>query len=258
MLGARVIPCLLLRGRGLVKTVRFRQPKYVGDPINAVKIFNEKEAHELILLDIEATAHGRKPDLGLISEIASECFMPFCYGGGITSVKEVGDILGAGAEKVCVNSGAVERPELVRAIADTVGSQSVVVAMDVKKGADGTYEVFTRSARRATGLEPVECAVRMAELGAGELFVNSIDRDGTMEGYDLDLIRRVVRAVDVPVIACGGAGKLRHLTEAIYDAGASAAAAGSLFVFYGKHRAVLINYPNAEELEHAYAGRSVR
>src|SRR5262245_49935843 len=248
----RVIPCLLVQGRGLVKTVRFKDPRYVGDPVNAVRIFNEKEVDELILLDIAATRQGKPPDLRLIEEIAGECFMPLCYGGGIRTLEDATKILSVGVEKVAVNTQAIEKPAFVREMAEALGSQSIVVSLDVTRTRTGGYEVRTGCGSHGTGMEPVTCARLMEDMGAGELIVNSIDRDGTMEGYELDPIGRVAHAVTIPVIACGGAGRIHDFSDAVRLAGASAVAAGSLFVFYGKHRAVLINYPSASELEEVF------
>ncbi len=248
MLNIRVIPCLLLRNRGLVKTVRFKDPKYVGDPINTVKIFNEKEVDELIFLDITATAENRKPNLKILSEIASECFMPLGYGGGIRDSNDIRSILGLGVEKVIINSYAVEKPPFVKEAADLFGSQSIVVSVDVRKNLLGKYEVFTHGGKKPTRLDPFRFAVEMQSQGAGELFINAIDRDGTMEGYDIELVKRVSGSVDIPVIACGGAGKLQDLADAVISGGASAVAAGSFFVFQGKHRAVLISFPSPGEL----------
>jgi cyclase len=247
MLVARVIPCLLLKGNGLVKTVRFRNAKYVGDPINAVKIFNDKEVDELIFLDITATVENRPPPFDRVRDIASEAFMPLCYGGGLRSVEDAQRLFSLGVEKVALNSCAAEAPEFVRQIADTAGSQSVVVSMDVKKNLFGQYRVFTRRGTQSTRVDPVRYAEAMQASGAGEILLNAIDRDGTMSGYDLELIRRVTKAVDIPVVACGGARGVPDFAEAI-KAGASAAAAGSVFVFTGKHRAVLISYPKLDEL----------
>jgi len=253
MLATRVIPCLLLRNQGLVKTVRFKDPKYVGDPINAIRIFNDKEVDELIFLDITATPEGRRPPFKMIAEIASECFMPVCYGGGVTDINDLRELFAIGIEKVAINSAAVADPGLIRRCADAFGSQSVVVAIDVKKSLFGRYEVYTESGRKSTGLDPLAHASRMQELGAGELLLTSIDRDGTMTGYDSALVKKVCCEVDIPVIACGGAGTLRDLGGAVEN-GASAVAAGSMFVFYGKHRAVLINYPAPEELQGLFGG----
>jgi cyclase len=249
MILPRVIPALLLQGEGLVKTVKFKDPTYLGDPINIVRIFNDKEVDELVFLDITATIDERPPAFDVLANITSECFMPLGYGGGIRNMDDVRRLLGIGIEKVILNTTAVENPSLVRAAADYAGSSSVVISMDVRKNIFGRYEVHTRSGSRKTGLEPVRHAVEMEQMGAGELFINSIDRDGTMQGYDLDLIRRVSDAVSIPVVACGGAGKLQDLADAIKMGGASAAAAGSLFVFQGPLRGVLISYPSQEDLK---------
>lgn len=248
MLRTRVIPCLLVRRGGLVKTVRFKDPRYLGDPINAVRIFNEKEVDELLVLDISATAEGRGPPMQLLSELASECFMPLAYGGGVRSVEQMRAIFAIGVEKVALNTAAVEDPALVRAAADAFGSQSVVASLDVRKKLLGGYEVVTRGATKGTGLDPVACARTMERSGAGEILLQSVDRDGTMSGYDVDLVRRVAGAVSVPVIACGGAGSVGDLGDVVRKGGAAAAAAGSLFVFQGRHRAVLINFPSQDEL----------
>jgi len=247
MIRPRVIPALLLKGQGLVKTVKFKDPKYLGDPINIVKIFNDKEVDELIFLDITATNEKRRPPFERLGKITSECFMPLGYGGGIRSLEDVKTLLGLGIEKVILNTAAVEIPELVAEAAGYAGSQAVVISMDVKRSLLGKYEVFTHSGTKGSGLDPVQHAQEMEKRGAGELFVNSIDRDGMMQGYDLDLVRRVAEAVSIPVIACGGAGNIQHLADAIQQGGASAAAAGSMFVFQGPLRGVLISYPSQEE-----------
>lgn len=250
----RVIPCLLLKGKGLVKTVRFKNPTYLGDPINIVKIFNDKEVDEIVLLDITATAEGRRPQIEYITRVASECFMPMGYGGGIRDLNDIRQILALGVEKIIMNSYAVEKPDFVRAAADLVGSQSIVVSIDVRRSLLGKYEVVTHAGTRATGLEPVRFATQMAAAGAGELMVNSIDRDGMMQGYDLELTRRIAEAVPIPVIACGGAGGVADLGRAIREGQASAVAAGSMFVFQGKHRAVLISFPTQQELRTVFEG----
>ena len=239
----RVIPCLLLSGLGLVKTVKFKDPKYVGDPRNAVKIFNEKEVDELVILDIKATPEETRPQFEIVREIVSEAYMPVAYGGGIRSVEDARTMLQLGVEKVVMNTAAVEDVTLVRNAAQEFGSQSVVVCMDVKRSFTGRYELYTHGGRKNTKLDPVTFAKRMEDTGAGEIIVNSIDRDGTMVGYDLELTRSITSVVRIPVIACGGAGKLDDFRCAVSEGGASAVAAGSLFVFHGKHRAVLINYP---------------
>jgi len=248
MIRPRVIPALLLQGQGLVKTVKFKDPVYLGDPINIVRIFNDKEVDELILLDITATNENRPPAFDRLGDITSECFMPLGYGGGIRSLDDIKKLLSLGIEKVILNTSAVENPTLVRAAAEYAGSQAVVISIDVKKNFYGKYDVFIKSGKKSTGLDPVKHALEMKKLGAGELFVNSIDRDGTMRGYDLDLVRCVSEAVSIPVVACGGAGKLQDLADAIKIGGASAAAAGSLFVFQGPLRGVLVSYPSQSDL----------
>lgn len=248
MLRARVIPCLLLRNTGLVKTVRFDNPKYVGDPINAVKIFNEKEVDELIVLDIDASKRGAEPNYELLADIASECFMPVCYGGGVASVEQALRIIQLGIEKISVNAAAIANPALVSALANELGSQSVVVGIDVKRDWLGRYRVFDASTGKLTGISPEAHAKDLARAGAGEILLNNVDRDGEQVGYDLSLVEKVGCAVSVPVIASGGAGSLGDFSAAV-KAGASAVAAGSLFVFQGRHRAVLISYPPYQELE---------
>lgn len=252
MLRTRVIPVLLLREGGLVKTTRFRDPVYLGDPINIIRIFNDKEADELVLLDIDATVEGRRPPFDFLAQVTDECFMPLCYGGGVRSVEDVRTIVNLGVEKVALNTIAVERPTFIREAADVVGSSSVVAAIDVKRSRLGRSEVMIRGGRKGTGLDPVRVAVEAERQGAGEILVNSIDRDGTMQGYDTGLIRRVSDAVGVPVIACGGAGSVEHLRDAVVAGGASAVAAGSMFVFQGRHRAVLVNTPGEAELRAAF------
>lgn len=250
MLRPRVIPCLLIHNGGLVKTVKFGKPKYVGDPINAVRIYNEKEVDELVVLDIDASVKSAEPDYQVISHLASECRMPLCYGGGVRTVTQIEKIISLGVEKVAVSSAAVENPTLISDAAMRVGSQSVVVVIDVKKtGLLRRYEVVTHNGSRGTGLNPVEFAHRMAELGAGEIVVNSVDRDGDMKGYDLDLVDQLRQAVNLPLTVLGGASSLGDLKELITRYGIIGAAAGSLFVFKGKYRAVLINYPNRAEKE---------
>jgi len=250
MLRPRLIPCLLVHNGGLVKTVNFSDPKYVGDPINAVRIFNEKEVDELLVLDIDATVKGKEPDYKLISHLASESRMPLCYGGGIRSADQIEKIIGLGVEKVSVSSVAMETPALISEAASRVGSQSVVVVIDVKKtGLFSRYEVVTHNGTRRTGHDPAEFVRKMAEFGAGEIVINSVDRDGVMKGYDLDLIEQVRQAIHLPLTVLGGAGSFDDFKGLIERYGIIGAAAGSLFVFKGKYRAVLINYPNQEEKE---------
>lgn len=243
----RVIPCLTLSEGGLVKTTRFRDPQYVGDPINAMRIFNKKEVDELVVLDISASALGHRPDFALIEEIVREAFMPVGYGGGIGSLDDAARIIEIGVEKVVLNTAAHDRPELIGELARRFGRQSVVVSIDATRQGD-RWEVVRVGGRGSAGLDPQTAARRMADEGAGEILLASVDRDGTRQGYDLDLIRAVAEAVDIPVIAVGGAGCIDDFAAAV-DAGASAVAAGAFFVYHGPHRAVLISYPERAELE---------
>jgi cyclase len=244
----RVIPALLIQKGGLVKSVRFKDHKYVGDPINAVRIFNEKGVDEIVILDISATAEKRAPDIRRIREIAGEAFMPLGYGGGITKLDEIRELIAAGVEKVVLNTSAFLHPRLVEEGAKYIGSQSIVVSIDVKKNLWGKYKVFVRNGSQNTQADPGEYAQRMEAAGAGEILLNSIDRDGTFEGYDTGLIDQVSRRVNIPVVAIGGASGVADLASAI-QSGASAVAAGSLFVFQRPHRAVLISYPAETELK---------
>jgi cyclase len=251
MLSPRLIPCLLIHNGGLVKTVNFGAPKYIGDPINAVRIFNEKEVDELVVLDIDASAKGGEPNYQLISYIASECRMPLCYGGGVRTVAQIEKIISLGVEKIAISSAAVENPKLISSAASRVGSQSVVVVIDVKKTSLlRRYEVVTHNGARKTGFNPVKFAELVADLGAGEILVNSVDRDGEMRGYDLDLVEQIRQAVHLPLTVLGGAGSLQDVKTLIKHFGIIGAAAGSLFVFKGKYRAVLINYPNSLEKQY--------
>jgi cyclase len=245
MLYPRIIPCLLVHDRGLVKTVKFKDPKYVGDPINAVKIFNEKEVDELIVVDIDASFHKNEPDYKMIENLAAECRMPLCYGGGIKTVEQAQRIFNLGVEKIAISSSAVENPEIVTEIAKRVGNQSVVVVVDVlKKSLTGKYEIWTYNGTKNTGLNPVEFAGEMEQRGAGEIVLNSIDLDGTMKGYDLKLIEKVRNVIHIPMTVLGGAGSFEDIGAVIKEHGIIGAAAGSLFVFIGKYRAVLISYPS--------------
>jgi cyclase len=248
MLRPRVIPCLLVRNGGLVKTVKFGDGKYVGDPINAVRIFNEKETDELIVLDIDATVRGKEPNFAMVANLAAECRMPLCYGGGIRTVEQAKRMVALGVEKVALSSAAVETPELISAIATAVGSQSVVVVVDVKSSSRGDdYEVWTHNGRRKTGRHAVEFALEAQGRGAGEIVVNSIDNDGVMNGYDVALARAIRGALRIPTTFLGGAGSLAHLAQLFEACGVVGAAAGSLFVFKGAYRAVLINYPRPDQ-----------
>lgn len=244
----RVIPTLLLTAAGLMKTRQFRNPRYVGDPINALRIFNEKEIDEVAVLDIEATREGRAPDVERIRQLAGECFMPLTYGGGITTIDQVQQIFAAGVEKVVLNSALATRPALVTEIARRYGRQSVVASIDVRRSLWRGRMVYSHGASRATGLNPTDAARRAEALGAGEILLTAVDRDGMQSGYDLELVRAVSDVVKLPVIASGGARMIDDLRRAVRDGGASAVAAGSLFVFHGPHRAVLISYPDPEVL----------
>jgi cyclase len=247
MLRPRVIPCLLLRDKGLVKTFRFGEYKYVGDPINAVKIFNEKETDELMVLDIDASANGSIPDFALIKKLAAECRMPLCYGGGVKTVEQAKQIIGLGVEKVAISTAAIDNPTLISAIAAEIGSQSVVVVLDVKKSLFGKYEVYTFNGKKNTKRAVSDVAIEVQALGAGEIVVNSIDQDGQMKGYDLNLAMSVRDAITLPMTVLGGAGSLEDIGKLIKTCGVVGASAGSYFVFKGKHRAVLINYPSISE-----------
>ena len=251
MTTARVIPVLLLKGAGLVKTVRFKAPTYLGDAVNVSRLFNDKEVDELVLLDVTATPEGRPPRFDLVAQMASECFMPLCYGGGVRTLDDMARLFTIGVEKVAINTRAVEDLSLLRAAAERFGSQSVIGSIDARRTWRG-YRVFTEGGRKRTAWTPAALAAEMENAGAGEILVTSIDRDGTMEGYDLDLVRSVSDAVRLPVIACGGAGSLDHMVDAVRRGGASAAAAGSLFVFHGRHRAVLISYPSPSQIQQAF------
>lgn len=252
MLKTRIIPCLLLKDSGLVKTIRFGNPTYIGDPINAVRIFNTKQVDELIFLDIMAGPNRAVLNIGLITKISDECRMPFTVGGGIRNLKDIRALLNAGAEKVVMNTAAFEDPGFVKAAAAEFGSQAIVVSLDVKAMPQGQYDTRTNSGQKSAGMTPVQAAQLMQEMGAGEIVLNSIDRDGTMQGYDIALIRQVADAIDVPLIALGGAGKPADLAAAAHEGHASAVAAGSLFVFHGSRRAVLINFPTPEEIERLF------
>lgn len=247
MLRPRIIPCLLVHNKGLVKSVQFKNHKYVGDPINAVRIFNEKESDELMVVDIDATVEGREPDYKMIENLAMECRMPLCYGGGIKTVEQAQRIFALGVEKIALSSAAISHPELVSKIADRVGSQSVVVVLDVKKKMFGGYELYVNNGLKATGKNPFEFASQIEKMGAGEIVINSIDQDGMMKGYDMALVEKIRKSISLPLTILGGAGSLQDIGSLIKNYGVIGAAAGSLFVFKGVYKAVLINYPNWDE-----------
>jgi imidazole glycerol-phosphate synthase subunit HisF len=250
MLRPRITPCLLVQNGGLVKTVRFGDPKYIGDPVNAIKIFNEKETDELIVLDIDATANNVEPNYRLISQFAVECRMPLCYGGGIKNPAQAKRIIGLGVEKIAISSIAMDDPGVITAIAQEIGSQSVVVVLDASKNRwSSGYEVRTRNGKVKTKRHPVEAAQEAERRGAGEIVINSIDNDGMMQGYDLSLARQVREAIQLPMTVLGGAGSLAHIGQLLETCGVIGAAAGSLFVFKGPLRGVLINYPTPAQKE---------
>ncbi len=244
----RVIPILLLKDKGLVKSIKFKDHRYIGDPINAVKIFNDLKADELVFLDILASKEKRSISLDFVKNVGDEANMPFAVGGGIQTIQDIKEIVNAGAEKVIINTYATENPDFIKQASDVFGSSTIVVSIDVKKKLFGKKQVYTLAGTKATGLNPVSFAKQMQEMGAGEIIINSIDKDGLMDGYDLELVREISKSVTIPVIAAGGAGSLMDFSKAINDSFASAVSAGSLFVYYGPRRAVLINYPSREEI----------
>ncbi len=248
----RVIPCLLVRGNKLVKTIKFKDAVYVGDPVNAVKIFSDKEADKIIILDIDASRDEREPNYQLIAEMAGEAFMPVAYGGGIRTLEQIRRLIRSGVEKVVINSLAAQSTDVIRAAVDVFGSQAIVGAVDVRRKLLGGYAVLTRSGTQETRLKLEQHIHNLLQAGVGELLINDVNRDGCMLGFDIDLVRRVSQ-VPVPVVICGGAGTLEHVLEAVAEGGASAAAAGSMFLFHGKHRAVLINYPKPDQLKKLFS-----
>ena len=253
MLRSRIIPCLLIQNKGLVKTVNFKDPKYVGDPINAVKIFNEKEVDELIVLDIDATKENRGPNLKMIKGLANECRMPFCYGGGITTVEQAKKIINLGAEKVALSYSALNNIRLCQEIGDVIGNQSVVVVLDVKKKKIfGGYDIYTHNGTKKSNWKLNDFISKLEEIGIGEIVINSIDNDGVMQGYDLPLIASIREKCSMPITVIGGAGSIQHIKDLISKFKIIGAAAGSLFVFKGKYKAVLISYPNREERKPIY------
>jgi len=250
MLRPRIIPCLLIKNNGLVKTMKFKDPKYVGDPINAVRIFNEKEVDELIVLDIDNTKNQNIPNYQLIKNLAYECRMPLCYGGGVQSVDQFTKIIGLGVEKVAICTSAIENDNLVKNAANAVGGQSVVVCLDLKKTLrPNKYALYTHCGKRKTDIDPIEFCKKILHQGAGEIVLNFIDRDGTMKGYPHEFVRKVKDIINIPLTVLGGAGSHEDISSLFRDFGVVGAAAGSLFVFKGKYRAVLINYPNQYDKE---------
>ncbi len=247
MLRPRIIPSLLIQDNGLVKTVNFKNPKYVGDPINAVKIFNEKAVDELAIFDIDATVLGKEPNYSLIERLASQSMMPLCYGGGVKTVEQAQRIFSLGIEKIALSSAVLQNPKLITKISDRVGAQSVIVVLDVKKKLLGGYEIYTHNGKKGTGINPFKFVEEAQKLGAGEIVINSIDKDGVMKGYDMDLIAKIREKITLPMTVLGGAGSLQDIEKVIDVHGVIGVAAGSLFVFKGPYKAVLINYPTQVE-----------
>lgn len=255
MLKRRVIPALLLSNGGLVKTRKFKRPKYIGDPVNTVRIFNEKEVDELMILDIDASKKALEPDLPLIEEIASECFMPLTYGGGIRTIEQAADIFSCGVEKISIQTSALEDINFIRVLADRFGSQSIICSVDIKRNWFGRPQVFSSSKNKVFFSDWLKFVSKITRFGVGEILINAIDKDGTLSGPDLELIRQASECVDVPIIALGGVASLLDIKAAV-DAGASAVAAGSFFVFHGPHEAVVITYPNYDDLELLFEGKT--
>jgi cyclase len=250
MFRPRIIPVLTLKGKGLVKTIKFdkKRARYIGDPINAVHIFNDFEADELIFLDITATLENRCISSELVKIIGEEAYMPFAVGGGITNIKQIHQLISAGAEKVVINTSFIKTPELISEASRQFGNQSIVAAIDIKKNQMGKYKIYIQDGSKQVNIDIALHIRNLEKMGAGELFINSIDRDGTMSGYDLELVKYISELVKIPVIACGGAGMLSDLIKVTRQANASAASAGSMFIYHGSRNAVLINYPDKKEI----------
>jgi len=253
MLATRLMPCLLMSNGALVKTVRFKNPSYIGDPVNAVRIFNDKEVDELLLLDIEATTHKRGIDYETLAKIVSECFMPICYGGGVSSLEDMRKLFTLGIEKISLGAAAFETPDLICQASAEFGNQAIVVTLDVKKSLLGSYTVSTHQGSKDRRISPVDAVRRMENLGAGEILLYSIDRDGTWSGFDLKLIHDVTNAVRIPIVVSGGAGSFEDIRIAVQKAGASAVAIGSMAVFQGKDLGVLIKFPNRKDQDAIFA-----
>jgi len=245
----RVIPILLLKGKGLVKSIKFKDYRYIGDPINAVKIFNDLKADELVFLDILASKEKRTISLDFVRNVGDEANMPFAVGGGIRTIQQIKEIINAGAEKVVINTYAVENPDFIKLASDEFGSSTIVISIDVKKKFLGKKQVYTLAGTKATGLSPVNFAKQMQAKGAGEIIINSIENDGSMTGYDLELVKQISMAVEIPVVAAGGAGVLNDFSKAVTESYTSAVAAGSMFVYHGPRKAVLVNYPSNDEFK---------
>lgn len=253
MISARIIPVLLLKNGGLVKTTQFKNPTYVGDPINAVKIFNDKEVDELIFLDITASQNKHKPDTAFIKHIAEECFMPLCYGGGIHNLQDIERVLKVGVEKIAINTACLENPSFIKEAVAKFGGSTIVGVIDFKKNIFGKYSVYQHVKNKSSATHPIDLAIELEKSGVGEILLNSVDKDGMMQGYDIPLIKSIAEKVNTPIIGCGGAGSIDDLVKLIKETKISAAAAGSMFVFKGKHRAVLINYPHPADIQNRLA-----
>jgi cyclase len=249
MIEKRLIPCLLLHKGGLYKTEKFKKPTYIGDPINAIKIFNEKEVDELMFLDIDASFLGNEPPYRMIEDIAGECFMPLCYGGGVKNVQQMKKIFSIGVEKISISSQAVLNPAIVSEAANIFGKQSVIVSVDIKKDFWGKKKIYIYNGKKNTNLHPIEFIRHIENMGAGEIVVNSIDHDGVMNGFDIDLLKDIKDVIKVPVIALGGAGNLNHIKEVFEKSNVDAVACGSLFVYKGPLKGVLINYPTNQKIK---------
>lgn len=252
MYRARVIPVLLLRNLGLVKTVNFNKSRYIGDPINAVKIFNDKRADELIFLDINASKENRVVSLDFVHKVGDEANMPFAVGGGIKTINDIRSILENGAEKVVINTAAFENSEFIKEAVNAFGSSTIVVCLDIKKNFFGKYQLVYKHGKKKSKEDPIEFAKKMEEYGAGELVIQSVDKDGTYGGYDFELIKSISENISIPIVALGGARDYSDFSKAVSYSYASAVAAGSLFVYHGPRKAVLINYPSPEELSHLF------
>lgn len=249
MIEKRLIPCLLLHKGGLYKTEKFKKPTYIGDPINAIKIFNEKEVDELMFLDIDASILGNEPPYKMIEDIAGECFMPLCYGGGVKNVQQMKKIFSIGVEKISISSQAVLNPALVSEAANIFGKQSVIVSVDIKKDFWGKKKIYIYNGKKSTNLSPIEFISHIENMGAGEIVVNSIDHDGVMNGFDIDLLKDIKEVIKVPIIALGGAGNLNHIKEVFEKSNVDAVACGSMFVYKGPLKGVLINYPTNQKIK---------
>ena len=248
MLKVRVIPCLLLQDGGLVKTENFKNPRYLGDPINAVKIFNKKEVDELIFIDIQASKNKTEPNWEIIKDLASECFMPLAYGGGISSLDQIRQLLKIGVEKVIINQEAIKNPSFITHAVEHFGSSTIVCAVDIKKNIWGKYEVYDHVKGILTGQSPLDYISKLDKLGVGEVFINNVNREGTFEGIDLDIVKSVINKISIPLIICGGVSSLADILLAA-KSGVSGISVGSMFVFQGPHRAVLISYPSYEDFQ---------